>query len=87
MRNVPTLTSLGYRQDLLGVWFGWMLPAGTPPDVVQTLTQALRQAARDGEVGRKLLPLGLVQDWDPQLASEIAKEYDTVLQVTGRLRK
>jgi tripartite-type tricarboxylate transporter receptor subunit TctC len=87
--DVPTLAKLGYRQDILGVWFAWMLPAGTPAEVTQTFTAALQKAARDPSVAQRLLPLGIVQDWEPaaRVASEITHEYDTVTQVTSRLKK
>jgi tripartite-type tricarboxylate transporter receptor subunit TctC len=87
--EVPTLTKLGYRQDLLGVWFSWMVPAGTPPEVVQTLTQALHKASRDGAITQRLLPLGIVQDWEPapSVVQEITRELDTVTQLTTRMKK
>jgi tripartite-type tricarboxylate transporter receptor subunit TctC len=87
--DVPTLTSLGYRQDLLGVWFAWMLPAGVPDNVVQELTAALHKATRNGEVAARLQPFGLVQDWESasRVQAEITREYDTILQLTGKLKK
>jgi len=87
--EVPTLSKLGYHQDLLGVWFAWMLPAGTPADVVQTLTQALHKATRDGAITSRLLALGIVQDWEPapQLASEITREFETITHLTSHLKK
>ena len=87
--DVPTLSKLGYRQDLLGVWFSWMLPAGTPPDVVQTLTQALHKATRDGAITQRLLPLGIAQDWEPasSVVHEVMQEYETITQLTNRMKK
>ncbi|MBK6009393.1 tripartite tricarboxylate transporter substrate binding protein [Ramlibacter ginsenosidimutans] len=87
--EVPTLTRLGYRQDLLGVWFAWMLPAGVPDNVVQELTAALHRATRNGEVASRLQPFGLVQDWEPasRVEAEITREYDMIVQVTSRLKK
>jgi len=87
--NVPTLSRLGYRQDILGVWFAWMLPAGTPPEVAQALTPALQKAARSQAVSARLLPMGIVQDWEPaqRVAAEINREFDTVGEVSSRLKK
>jgi tripartite-type tricarboxylate transporter receptor subunit TctC len=86
--QVPTLTKLGYKQDLLGVWFAWMMPAGTPPDVAQVLVPALQKATRDTTIAQRLQPLGILQDWEPapRLAAEIRREYDTVADVTSRLQ-
>ena len=87
--DVPTLGKLGYKQDILGVWFAWMLPAGTPPEIVHTFAQALHKATRDGAVAQRLLPFGLVQDWEPgdRVVHEITHEYETASELNSRLKK
>jgi tripartite-type tricarboxylate transporter receptor subunit TctC len=87
--RVPTLSKLGYKQELLGVWFAWMVPAGTPAEVTNALLPALQKAARDPAIAHKLLPLGIVQEWVPaaKLASEITVEYETVSDLNRRLKK
>lgn len=87
--NVPTLSRLGYPQDILGVWFAWMLPAGTPPEVAQALVPALQKAAKDPAIAGRLLPMGIVQDWEPaqRVVSEIRREFDTVGEVNSRTKK
>jgi tripartite-type tricarboxylate transporter receptor subunit TctC len=86
--TVPTLSRLGYKQDMLGVWFAWMAPAGTPPEVAQALLPALQKAARNAAIGQRLQPLGLVQEWEPaaKVAAEIQTEYDTVNDLNRRLQ-
>ena len=87
--KVPTLTKLGYKQDLLGVWFAWMVPAGTPPEVANALVPALQKATHDPAISARLLPLGIVQEWVPagKLAAEISGEYETVGELNRKLRK
>jgi tripartite-type tricarboxylate transporter receptor subunit TctC len=87
--DVPTLGKLGYKQEILGVWFAWMLPAGTPPEMAQALVPALQKATRDPAIAQRLLPLGIVQEWEPaaRLGTEITREFDTVTQVHNRLKK
>lgn len=87
--NVPTLGKLGYKQDILGVWFAWMLPAGTPPEVAQALVPALEKATRSPAISARLLPIGIVQEWEPasRLSAEITREYQTVGEVSSRLKK
>lgn len=87
--NVPTLARLGYPQDILGVWFAWMLPAGTPPEVAQALVPALQKAAKGPAIAGRLLPLGIVQDWEPaqRAVSEIRREFDTLGEVNSRTKK
>jgi tripartite-type tricarboxylate transporter receptor subunit TctC len=86
--QVPTMKKLGYKQDILGVWFGFFAPAGVPPEVVQAVTPALEKAAQDKAVAARLLPLGIVQGWEPaaKLAGEIGTEYDAVSTILKRLK-
>jgi tripartite-type tricarboxylate transporter receptor subunit TctC len=85
--EIPTLPQLGYRQNLLGVWFALFAPAGTPQDVVQALLPALQKSVLDPAVSQRLLPLGIVQQWEPaaKVAAEITTEYDTVSELTRRM--
>jgi tripartite-type tricarboxylate transporter receptor subunit TctC len=86
--EVPTLGKLGYKQELLGVWFGFFAPAGLPPEVAQALLPALQKATRNQQIAARLLPLGITQDWVPgaKLASEITEEYETVGELTRRMQ-
>lgn len=85
--EVPTLTRLGYKQDLLGVWLAFLAPAGVPPEVTQALMPALERAAQNPALAQRLLPLGILQDWVPgaKLAAEITGEYDAVADVVRRM--
>lgn len=87
--DVPTLGKLGYKGEILGVWFGWMAPAGTPPELLQALLPALEKASNNAETVRKLQGQGLVQAWEPaaRLREAITGEYDTVAELQKRLKK
>jgi tripartite-type tricarboxylate transporter receptor subunit TctC len=87
--RVPTLTQLGYKQDMLGVWFAWLVPAGTPAEVTNALVPALQKATRDAGISARLLPLGILQEWVPaaRLASEITVEYDVVTDLNRSMKK
>jgi hypothetical protein len=63
--DVPTLTQLGHRQNLLGVWFAFFAPAGVPPEVTKTLVAAIEKAAKDPAIAAKLVSFGILQDWAP----------------------
>jgi tripartite-type tricarboxylate transporter receptor subunit TctC len=86
--DVPTLSKLGYKQDILGVWFGVFAPAGTPPEVVQALLPVLAKATENPAIAQRLLPLGIVQDWEPapKLAAAITSEYDAVADLMRRMQ-
>ena len=55
--NLPTATESGLEMDLT-VWHGLYVPADTPDEVVQTLSEALKVALADQGVIDKLAELG-----------------------------
>jgi tripartite-type tricarboxylate transporter receptor subunit TctC len=85
--DVPTLTRLGYRQDILGIWFAFFAPAGTPPEVVQLLLPALEKATANAAIAQRLLPLGIVQEWEPapRLAAAITSEHESVTELMRQM--
>jgi tripartite-type tricarboxylate transporter receptor subunit TctC len=87
--DVPTLSKLGYPQELQGVWFGFFAPTGVPPEVMQVLVPALERTVKNPAIAARLQPLGIIQEWAPpqRLAAEIASEYDTVSDLNRKLRK
>jgi len=46
MPDVPTLKEVGINAEYF-IWSGLMAPAGTPPAIIQTLRDAVRQAVQD----------------------------------------
>ena len=78
--EIPTLPKLGYRQNLLGVWFSFFAPAGVPAEVTKTLVAAIEKVAKDPAIAAKLVNLGILQDYAPpeKTLAEIREEYRTV---------
>jgi tripartite-type tricarboxylate transporter receptor subunit TctC len=78
--QVPTLGSLGYKQELQGVWFAFFAPNGVPPEVTRTLVPALERATKNSTIAAQLLPMGILQDYaaPDKVLAEIAKEYQSV---------
>lgn len=87
--NIPTLRQLGYKADLLGVWFGFFMPAGVPKNVIDTMLPALEKAARSSSISGQLLPAGIVQQWSSgqSLNDEISSEYRFVSELLGPVLK
>lgn len=48
--NLPTLDEAGMKGFEANAWFGLFAPAGTPPEVVQALSEALAAALKDPAV-------------------------------------
>jgi tripartite-type tricarboxylate transporter receptor subunit TctC len=58
MPEVPTLEQGGVKGYELSPWFGVLMPAGTPREVIDTMNKALNEALRQTEVKARLFALG-----------------------------
>lgn len=85
--DVPTFAELGIKGVDSVFFFGVVAPAGTPPDVVQRLNQAVHQALADPEVrqafdSQSLDPSpGSPQQFGELLAQEVPRFRELVQQV------
>lgn len=61
--DVPTLLELGYRQNIFGLWLGFLAPSGVPIEVVNVLVPAIEKVAKDPAIASRLLVRGLVQEY------------------------
>jgi tripartite-type tricarboxylate transporter receptor subunit TctC len=86
--NIPTMTELGYSQNLLGVWLAFFAPSGVPPEVTRVLVPAIEAVAKDPAVATKLATLGVVQDYQPPdiLQAEIRAEQRIVEEMIKKAR-
>ncbi|PYN78479.1 MAG: hypothetical protein DMD96_21645 [Candidatus Rokuibacteriota bacterium] len=84
--EIPTLTQLGHRQNLLGVWLAFFAPAGVPAEVTKTLVAAIEKVAKNPLVAAKLVSFGILQDWTPpeKLVAEIREEHRTVEELAKK---
>ena len=84
--DVPLLTQLGYRQNILGVWYAFFAPAGVSKEVTATLVPAVEKAVKDPSIIAKLAPLGMVQDYVPpeKLVTEMREEYQAVEEIAKK---
>jgi tripartite-type tricarboxylate transporter receptor subunit TctC len=56
--EVPTLAEAGLPGVESGTWYGLLAPAGTPPERIRTMRQAVVAALEDAETRRALLEQG-----------------------------
>jgi tripartite-type tricarboxylate transporter receptor subunit TctC len=84
--DVPLLTQLGYRQNVLGVWYAFFAPAGVSKEVTAALVPAVEKAVKDPSIIAKLAPLGMVQDYAPpeKLVTEMREEYQAVEEIAKK---
>jgi len=58
--DVPTITQAGVKDYDINNWYGVVVAAGTPPDIVNKLNVALIKALRSEEVQTRFNGLGLI---------------------------
>lgn len=56
--DVPTIGEQGYPGFNAGTWYGLLVPAGTPPEVVKAINTAANEAIKMPEVREKILQEG-----------------------------
>jgi tripartite-type tricarboxylate transporter receptor subunit TctC len=73
MKDVPTFAELGQPEFTTRVWFGLLVKAGTPADIVTRLTDAAKAAHADPDVRNKLEAQGyeVTAETGPQLLPDI----------------
>jgi tripartite-type tricarboxylate transporter receptor subunit TctC len=83
MPNIPTLTELGYKQELFTAWFGMYGPAGLPEEVRKVLIPAVEKAVKNPELKEKVEKLDfLVQYRSPAEQKKLAAdEYEKALAI------
>jgi tripartite-type tricarboxylate transporter receptor subunit TctC len=83
--NVPTITELGYKQDLLTIWFGIFGPAGIPEDVKKVLVPAIEKSVKN--VKSKIDPMGNLTEFRPPMEFKKmwSEEYKQVQEIAIRI--
>jgi len=78
--DVPSLRELGYPEDLFGIWFSFLAPAGIPEDARKTLVGAIEQAVKAPAITARLATLGILQSYatPEQTAGEMRAELKRV---------
>ena len=86
--DVPTLRELGYPEELFGIWFSFLAPAGIPENARKALAGAIEQAVKSPAITARLAPLGILQTYasPEQQAAEIREEAKRVSDMARKAR-
>ena len=84
--DIPTMRELGYKEELFGIWFSFLAPAGIPEDARKALTGVIEQAVKTPAIAARLLPLGILQSYatPEQMATEIREEFKRVSELARK---
>jgi tripartite-type tricarboxylate transporter receptor subunit TctC len=86
--DIPTVTEAGVAGYDVVSWNALFAPAGTPPEIIQTLNDALREILADAEVKKRMLDLGIEarastpQEISDRLKADIGK-WGEVIERAG----
>ncbi len=77
--NIPTMTQLGYKQDLLSAWFALHAPVGIPEEVRNVLVPAIEKAIKNPAIKDKIEKMGYIVDYKtPEELKKLSMEdYET----------
>lgn len=78
--DIPTMRELGHPEELFGIWFSFLAPAGIPEGARKALVGAIEQAVKAPAITAKLAPLGIQQSYGTpeEMAAEIREELKRV---------
>jgi tripartite-type tricarboxylate transporter receptor subunit TctC len=76
--NIPTISELGYKQQLFTSWFGMYGPAGLPEEVKKALIPAVEKAVKNPELKAKVEKMDFVVDYKAPAEQRklAAEEYE-----------
>ena len=86
--DLPTTAEAGLPDFQLGVWHGLYAPAGTPPEVLAKLNEALKTAVADPNVVERFAELGTApaapEEVTPEALGAAARRPDRALEAADR---
>lgn len=86
--DVPTAPQAGSPDLLAGNWYGFVVPAATPKEVVEKLNGSIVDALRDPTVTARMEALGLtvIADKPAEFAATIAKDSARMEDIVKRAK-
>ncbi len=85
--EIPTITELGFKQELPSVWMALFAPAGIPEDVKKVLVTAIEKAAKNPELKAKIENMGNIVDYKPpaELRKIMMEDYERALSIAKKI--
>ena len=83
--ELPTVAESGYPGYEVSTWFGYLAPAGTPPEVVNKLNAEINAALKHPDVEKRLVALGA--ELDPGTPAAFGKYLEADMTRWARVIK
>ena len=84
--DIPTLRELGHQEEMFGIWFSFLAPAGIPEDARKALVGAIEQAVKAPAIAARLAPLGILLSYSApeQTTAEVREEFKRVSEMARK---
>jgi tripartite-type tricarboxylate transporter receptor subunit TctC len=88
LKEYPTVAELGYPSYQTGNWYGLVVPARTPAEIVSTLNKAALTVLNNPTVNKRLVDSGylVIGDTPAQFAAHIKTEIANLAQILKDVR-
>jgi tripartite-type tricarboxylate transporter receptor subunit TctC len=85
--NVPTITELGYKQELPSAWFALYAPVGIPDEAKNVLIPAIEKAIKNPTVKAKIEKMGYLVNYRPpaELKILMVEEYKAASAIAQKV--
>jgi tripartite-type tricarboxylate transporter receptor subunit TctC len=85
--EIPTITELGYKQELSAGWFAFYAPAGIPEEVKKVLVSAFERIARNPEMKSKINGMGFTVDYKPpvELKRIMIEDFQSAMAIAQKI--
>jgi tripartite-type tricarboxylate transporter receptor subunit TctC len=85
--DVPTMSQVGYNQELLSAWFALHAPIGIPEDVKKILVSAIERAIKSPAVKERIEKMGYIVDYKSpaELKKLSMEDYETANAIAVKL--
>lgn len=85
--NVPTMSELGYKQELLSGWFALYGPAGISEEIKRVLVPAIEKAIKSPDLKSRMEEQGYILNYRPpeELKKIMISDYETARAIALRI--
>ena len=85
--KIPTMTELGYKEDIPSAWLAFFAPSGVPEEVKKALVPAIEKAAKNNEIKAKIEKIGFIVDYKSpiELRKLLEKEYARANEIAVKI--
>jgi tripartite-type tricarboxylate transporter receptor subunit TctC len=74
--DIPTMQEAGVKDYDMGIWFGFMAPAGTPKPVIELLSQSIRKVLDDPKTRERANGTEITPSTPEEMAARIPQDIE-----------